>query len=452
MANDNIKRYAPDPDLTGSAMPAKQVVDHLFRHESGRIISVLTKIFGLSNIEIAEDIVQDVLLKALEQWKLKGIPDNPSAWIMKAAKNKTLDFLRHKKLEERYASRITPLLRSEYTLNYTLNNYFSETGIQDDQLRMMFVCCHPSLNEQAQIALILKTLCGFSTAEIASAFITNEALIAKRIYRAKEKLKTENIRFEMPDDISVSERLHIVLRSLYLLFNEGYSASNNDNLIREDLAGEAFRLCYLLSRHKLTDLPETHALLALMCFHGARFTGRTDAEGNILLLREQNRELWDHTLINEGIAELEAAASGDVISIYHLEAAIAFEHCAAPNYDDTNWTTILAHYDQLLSLTASPVTALNRAIVVAEIKGAEAALPLIEHLKIHADLQHYYLLFAVEADLLMRCGKYLPAKQSFEKAIALTSSDREKILLQKKLDNCMANMHNPATISVNNSL
>ncbi|MFI5171541.1 MAG: RNA polymerase sigma factor [Chitinophagales bacterium] len=413
-----------------------RLIDHLFRHESGKMVSVLTKIFGLTNIEIAEDIVQDTLLKAMEQWKLNGVPENPSGWLMTVAKNKTLDLLRHKKLEKKYAEKITPLLQSEYTLGYTLNSYFSDDEIKDDQLRMMFVCCHPEINEESSIALILKNLCGFSIGEIARGFLSNEANINKRLYRAKEKFRTEEIKFEIPTSTEINKRINSVLKALYLLFNEAYSSTSVDNLIREDLAAESLRLCLLLTQHPTGNIPSVHALLALMYFHGARFRSRIDAAGNILLLNKQDRLLWDEDMIKEGIHELNLASTGNELSAFHIEACIAYEHCSAGSYDETNWKNILGYYDLLYTFSPSPVIALNRAIIIAEISGPDDALLEISKIKESSAMKNYYLLPATIADLLLRKNEKGEARKYFEEAMALTNSPAEKKFLATRIHDC----------------
>src|SRR6187549_186574 len=241
-----------------------KLVDHLFRHESGKMISVLSKLLGLQNLETAQDIVQDSLLQAMNTWSFKGIPDNPSAWLYRVAKNKAIDFLRKEKRFRDISPQYSYLLGSEYTLASTVNNLFLENEIQDSQLRMMFACCHPAIAEESQVALTLKTLCGLSVNEISKAFLTTEETIAKRFYRAKEKIKTEKIELEVPQNDELSIRIDTVLKSLYLLFNEGYKSSNPDKLIREDLCEEAMRLCFILTQNSLSALPRAKALLALM--------------------------------------------------------------------------------------------------------------------------------------------------------------------------------------------
>ena len=401
------------------------------------MVSVLIKIFGLTNIELAEDIVQDTLLKAMEQWKLNGVPDNPSAWLMTVAKNKTLDLLRHKKLEKKYVEKITPLLQSEYTLGYTLNNYFSEDAIKDDLLRMMFVCCHPGITEESSIALILKTLCGFSIGEIARAFHSTESNINKRLYRAKEKFRNSEIKFELPTNTEINFRINSVLKALYLLFNKAYSSASVDNLIREDLAAEAVRLCLLLSQHASGNNPAVHALLALMFFHGARFNSRVDEDGNLLLLNKQDRGLWDPDLIQEGIRELNLPSTGIELSVYHIEAFIALEHCIAETYEQTNWNNILQYYNSLYRINQSPVIALNRAIIIAEISGPDEALMEINKIENIKEMENYYLLPAAIGDLLFRKNDKTNAKKYFEQASALTASPTEKKFLNKRIKDCI---------------
>src|SRR5436190_5847174 len=247
-----------------------RIVDHLFRHESGKMVSVLSRLLGLQNLQTAQDIVQDTLLQAMNTWSYNAIPENPSAWLYRVAKNKAIDFLRRQKKFKEITPQYSYLLQSEYSLASTLNNLFLENEIQDSQLRMMFACSHPAITEESQIALTLKTLCGLNTNEIARAFLTNEETINKRVYRAKEKIRQEKIELNVPQGHELPERLDVVLKSLYLLFNEGYNSSQPDHLIREDLCQDAMRLVYILTTHTLTNLSRTNALLSLMCFQASR--------------------------------------------------------------------------------------------------------------------------------------------------------------------------------------
>jgi RNA polymerase sigma-70 factor (ECF subfamily) len=408
---------------------------HLFRHESGKLVSVLTKIFGPHNLELAEDVVQDTLLKALAQWKIKGIPDNPSAWLFTVARNKALDIIRRNKRQQQFSADISHLLQSEYTLVPVLNEMVSNKAIEDDQLRMMFTCCHPSLPAESQAAMILKTLCGFSVAEIAKAFVTNKATIEKRLYRARQQFREEKIGFEIPAAHELKSRLNNVLLSIYLLFNEGYSSTQHEKLVREDLLGEALRLAGLLADHPMTGSPEVWALLALMCFTNARNPSRLDQEGNILLLQEQDRNQWNAGLIRRGIVFLDRSAEGEAFSTYHLQAAIAFEHCSAMSYASTNWQNILQYYNLLYQLQPTPVVALNRAIVISELQGAAAGIRAIESIPDIESLQHYYLLPATLGELHAQLNEKEKARLHLEKALELTQSNAEKNLLMEKLKN-----------------
>ena len=350
------------------------LVDHLFRHESGKMIAVLSRLLGLQNIEIAQDIVQDTLLQAMSAWSYKNIPDNPSGWLYRVAKNKAIDFLRREKKFREISPQYGYLLQSEYTLSSTVNNLFLENEIQDSQLRMMFACCHPAIAEESQIALTLKTLCGLSVNEIAKAFLTSEDTIAKRIYRAKEKIKSEKIELVVPQSHELSLRTDTVLKSLYLLFNEGYNSSNPDKLIREDLCEEAIRLCFLITQHPLTAYPRSKALLALMCFQASRIDARLDDNNNIILLKHQDRGKWNRSLMSRGFELMEESTEPFEVSTYHLEAAIASQHATARTFDQTDWKSIYHLYEMLYQLQPNPVVAMNKAIASAYAIGRQNAL------------------------------------------------------------------------------
>ncbi|HWA35226.1 MAG TPA: sigma-70 family RNA polymerase sigma factor [Cyclobacteriaceae bacterium] len=411
-----------------------QTLEHLFRHESGKLVSVLTKIFGPHNLELAEDVVQDTLLKALERWKYGGIPDNPSAWLFTAARNKALDVLRRDKYHKEFAAEISPLLKSEYSVRPTLENLVTEDQIEDEQLQMMFVCCHPSVSEEGQVALILKTLCGFSVGEIAKAFLTSEETITKRLYRAREQFREKKVEFELPSPTELQSRLDNVLTAVYLIFNEGYSSSYHDSLVREDLVEESLRLGKMLADHPLTNRPESLALLALMCFQSARIPARLDKDGKLVQLKDQDRALWSKDMVALGIKYLEDASVGDKISPYHLEAAIAHEHCVAKSYSGTDWKKILKLYDWLLEIKPDALVALNRLIVFGEVNGPAAALKEIEKLANLERMQSYYLYPAVLGEWHAQLGKHDDARKYFERAIELTHSAAEKQLLMGKMD------------------
>ena len=415
-----------DPDTV------KPLIDHLFRHESGKLVAVLTKIFGPKNLELTEDVVQDTLLKALEHWRFHGIPQNPSAWLFTAARNKALDVLRRERHKKEFADDLSALLKSEYSVGPTLNLLVNENEIQDEQLRMMFVCCHPSVAEEGQVALILKTLCGFSVGEIAKAFLTNEETITKRLYRAREQFRQENIRFEIPPPQELPLRLDNVLTAIYLLFNEGYNSSSHDLLIREDLVEESLRLTNLMAGHPVTRQPATLALLALLCFQAARLYSRVDNDNRFLSLKQQDRSLWNHELIEQGRIFLNQASFGEALSSYHIEASIAYEHCIAKDFASTNWIMILQLYDWLYNLKPDGLVALNRAIIIAEVRGAEAGLAALDFIDPDS-LKNYYLLPATRGELLIRLGNLEQAKENLERAAQMTASPVEKEYLRRKI-------------------
>lgn len=395
------------------------------------MVSVLTRIFGLQHIETAEDIVQDTFLKAVHDWSFNRIPPNPQAWLYKVAKNKTIDYIRHQKHVRDYETELNILLKSEWTLSASVNNLFLENEIKDSLLRMIFTSCHPSLPVESGIALTLKTLCGFNIKEISKALLTTEANINKRLFRAKQKIKEENLKFEIPEGRDLAARLETVYKVIYLLFNEGYNAADAETLVRKDLCQEAIRLCVLLSEHPIGKMPDTYALIALMCFQAARLDARIDTSGRIVLLAEQDRILWDHDLILKGYEYLSMASYGEEISEYHLEAAIAAHYCKAPAFHDTDWAAILDLYNMLLKMKPSPVTLLNRSIVIAQLSGAEQALKEIEGL---IELDSYYLYHTVIAEFYSDTGKYTNARSHLLKALELTKSNAEIKLINKRIE------------------
>jgi RNA polymerase sigma factor (sigma-70 family) len=410
-----------------------QLVDHLFRHESGKMVAVLTRLLGLQNMETAQDIVQDTLLQAMSTWTYGKIPSNPPAWLYKVAQNKAIDYLRRKKKFKEITPQYAYLLQSEYSLAPTVSNLFLENEIQDSELRMIFACCHPAIPEDSQIAFVLKTLCGLSVAEIAKAYLTNEETIAKRIYRAKEKIKSGDIQLEVPQQDELPERLDVVLKSLYLLFNEGYNSSNPDLLIRDDLCAEALRLCYLLSEHPLTNLSITRALMALLCFQSSRLEARLDENGKIILLKFQDRSKWNRELIKRGFHYLDSATNENDVSRYHFEAAIASIHAAALSFEQTDWKSIYHLYEAYYQLEPGPIIALNKAIASAYAISRENALKELMQIK---GLEQYYLYYASAGEMYFDLNKKTEAKSYFEKALGLTSSLTEQQLLQEKISQC----------------
>ena len=410
-----------------------QLVDHLFRHESGKMIAVLSRLLGLQNIEIAQDLVQDTLLQAMSTWSYKSIPDNPSAWLYRVAKNKAIDFLRREKRFRDISPQFGYLLESEYTLSSTVNDLFLENEIEDSQLRMMFACCHPVIAEESQIALTLKTLCGLSLTEIAKAFLTSDETISKRIYRAKEKIKAEKIELDVPGSHELSSRIDTVLKSLYLLFNEGYKSSNPDKLIREDLCEEAMRLCFLLTQHSLTSFPRSKALLALMCFQASRLDARLDDKSNIILLKHQDRSKWNRSLISKGFELMEESTEPFEISAYHLEAAIASQHAAARSFEQTNWKSIYHLYEMLYQLQPNPIVAMNKAIASSYAISKQNALEELQQIK---GLENHHIYYASLAEVYFDLDNKEEAKRFFKKALELTSSSYEQQLLMNKISSC----------------
>jgi RNA polymerase sigma factor (sigma-70 family) len=407
-----------------------QLVGHLFRHEAGKMAAVLTRLLGFEHYELAEDIVQDTLLKAMSAWKIKGAPENPSAWLHTVAKRKAIDALRSHKLHNNVHSEIADAMRSEWTLAPAVNHFFLENEIEDSQLRMMFACCHPSIPYESQLALTLKTLFGLSVGEIARNFLTNEETITKRLYRAREKIREERVSLEAPPPASLPGRLDAVLHAIYLLFNEGYNSSHADRLIRDELSGEAIRLGLLLTRNVLTDLPKTRAMLALLCFQASRADARLDAEGGIILLHDQDRSKWNRMLIQRGVYYLERAAEGAEISEYHVEAAIASCHAQAASFEETNWAVIYKLYNTLVHIKPGPVIEMNKAIAAGYAQSPRQGLD--ELLQVEG-LEENYLYHAALGDFYAKCAEPDNARRCYEQALRLTPSKSEQALLKKKL-------------------
>jgi RNA polymerase sigma factor (sigma-70 family) len=401
------------------------LVDHLFRHESGKMVSVLTRILGMNNLDVAHDIVQDTLLKAMSQWRYGDVPANPAAWLYTVAKNKAIDYYRTERSRQKAAEAST-----EDEPEARWGTLFTENEIEDSVLRMIFVCCHPSIPEESQIALSLKTLCGLSTSEIARAFLTSEDTVAKRIYRAKEKIITDKIPLEVPKGSLLQDRLDNVLHVLYLLFNEGYNSSNPDELIRKDLCAEAMRLCFFLTQRASTNQPACNALLALMCFQSSRLDSRIDDNGNIITLKYQDRKTWNKALIEKGQDYLDLAAEANDVSVYHLEAAIAALHASSPSFEQTDWKSVYDLYEILYSMKPSPVVALNKAIASSYAISFESALEQLRKIK---GLEKHYLFHAAVGEVCMQLNMKAEAKHHFEIASTLTSSHSEQQLLREKV-------------------
>lgn len=411
----------------------EQLTDHLFRHEAGKMIAVLTRLFGFRNIDLVEDVVQEAFAKALTEWRFK-IPHNPSAWLMRVAKNKAIDVVRRQRYQKEFSSETSALLKSGYTASPVIENLFLDHEIQDSQLQMIFACCHPSLDAEDQIAMTLKTCSGFSVAEIASALLSNAETIKKRLQRARAFLSENNIRLAIPSGNELKSRLDVVLQTLYLLFNEGYNSSNKDELIRKDLCEESIRLALLLTTHAMVREPKCYALVALLCLLSSRFEARLDTNSEIVLLEDQDRSKWNSELINIGLGYFERSMQGDELSEYHLEAAVVVEHSVAGSFENTNWRRIMSLYDILVTRNNSPVVMLNRAIVLEKLYGADKAIQEIRSIPgIEKLLQTHYLFSALGTmhDLSGDPGKALAFLKQAE---ALTPSPIEKKLIRRKIE------------------
>ncbi len=392
----------------------------------------LTRLFGVHQLALAEDVAHDAFCRALEVWKIHGIPENPAAWLMATAKNRALDRLRRDRTARNFEPELARHLESEWTLASAIDEAFEPAAIRDEQLRMMFSCCHPKLPEEAQLALILNILCGFGAPEIAAAFLTGRAAIEKRISRGKKALAGAKTLFDLADT-AFGARLGTVQRALYLLFNEGYHGASTATPVRAELCEEALRLVALLCEHPPGATPATHALAALMCLHAARLPTKLDAAGDLSTLVEQDRSRWNVERVREGLQLLELSARGDELSVYHVEAAIAAEHASAPTFAATNWRAIVALYDRLMVLAPSPVVALNRAIAVAERDGAAAGIEALAAITESERLARYPFYRAAFGDLELRRGDGHRAVEHFQAALAQARNDAERRFLEKRL-------------------
>jgi RNA polymerase sigma factor (sigma-70 family) len=413
-----------------------ELSDHLFRQEAGRMVATLTRIFGVQNLALAEDVVQDAFCRALEVWKLRGVPENPSAWLMAAAKNRALDALRRERTVRTFEPELSRFLQSEWTLAPAVAELFAANAIKDDLLRMMFSCCQARLSEEAQVTLILHILCGFSVGEVASAFVSTHAATEKRITRGKKVLAQSKKLFDVARAEEVAARLPSVHRALYLLFNEGYHGASAESAIRTDLCHEAMRLTAVLLEHRGAAVPATYALAALMCFNAARLPGRMDASGNLSSFFEQDRSQWNQGLIAEGIRLLDLSAVGTEVTEYHLEAGIARVHALAQRAEETDWAAIVSLYDLLMNVRPSPVVALNRAIAIAERDGAERGLEEIRTIADAERLERYPFYYAAVGEFELRLGRSEAASRNFHGALKLARNEAERKFLAQRIAAC----------------
>jgi len=410
--------------------------EHLFRREAGRIVATLTRIFGVENLALAEDVTQDAFCRALEVWPFRGVPDNPSAWLMATAKHRAVDVLRRERTARTLAPELGRLLESDEKLAPAVEELFRTDAIKDDQLRMMFSCCHPRLPETAQVALMLYILCGFSVDEVAGAFVSTRAAIEKRLSRAKQTFAGSERLFEIADAADFAARLPAVHRALYLLFNEGYHGASPESAVRVELCREALRLAALLFEHPLGATPATYALSALMCLLAARLPARLDAAGNLSALADQDRSRWDPELMAEGQLLLDRSATGPELTEYHVEAAIAAVHASAARVEDTNWAQIVSLYDTLMTIRPSPVVALNRAIAVAQREGPDRGLEEIGAIADRDRLATYPFYYAALGELELRRGRGETAREHFRAARALARNSMERQFLEQRVEAC----------------
>ncbi len=403
---------------------APKLVDHFFRNEYGRAVSFLTSKFGSHHLELAEDAVQEALIRAMQTWSFGKIPQNPTGWILRASQNKMIDHLRR-------AGKVSyeeqpPDMQAEDTS-------FDDETLNDDVIKMMFACSNPKLSTEYQIILILKILCGLSIKEIASALLKKEDAVAKAYTRSKKRFQEENLSLDLPSTKEIKGRLRVVLKSIYLLFNEGYKRTEGNMLISRDLCQEAMRLNDILLASEKTHTVSGRSLMALMCFHVSRFESRLSSDGKIISLEKQDRTKWDKKLIKLGNQYLNSMSKEEVFNEYFLQAAISGIHCNAKRFEDTNWKSILNFYNLLYRLNPNPMIALNRVVPYEKVYGSEEALSELKKIESTTQISEHYLFFAIKADLLKASGQLSDAKAYLEKAIEKTKNQNEREYLLNKL-------------------
>ncbi|WP_394747735.1 RNA polymerase sigma factor [Spongiimicrobium salis] len=403
-----------------------KLIDHLFRHHNGKMVSVLTRIFGLEHLDIIEDAIQDTFIKASLSWRHQQ-PDHPEAWLTQASKNRVLDIFRRLKTEKKYLPQLTNGPQA-----IALNDFFLDTEIEDAQLRMIFTVCHPSLDPRDRISFALKTISGFSIKEIATALLMKEETVKKRLARARKTIQKSRLKFHIPQGKALPKRLESVMEVLYLIFNEGFHSNKKEKLIQKELCGEAMRLCQMLLKNEYTRSPASYALFALMCFHSSRLDAKTNAENELLDLKHQDRSLWHFPLISLGNTMMNKAVEEGMFSCYHYEAAIAAEHLKAPTFEHTDWDKILHWYSCLHSLQPMPSHVLTMAVVCLQYGKYAAAKNYLEKIKAEDFAQRAYLYHAAWGDFYVCTNHPLKAISSFDQALALVTNTLEKEYLQKK--------------------
>jgi RNA polymerase sigma-70 factor (ECF subfamily) len=419
----------------------RALVEHFFRHEFGRLGAVLTRSLGVRRLDLVEDVVQAALVQALETWSRRGVPEDPAGWLYRTARNLAIDALRR----ERTYARVLPHLADDAERELLpLESHFADE-IGDEPLRLLFVCCHEEVPAESRVALALRMLCGFSTAEIARALLTTDANIQKRIERARERLRELNVGFDTPAATQLRARLDAVLAVVYLLFSQGCHVTHGDTPIRRDLCAEARRLARMLAAHQVGDVPTVHALLALMCFHAARFDARIAPDGAMVLLEEQDRFAWNWNDVREGMAWLAKSTAGDELTRYHVEAGIAWEHCRAPTFADTDWRRIAELYDTLERIAPSPLHSLNRAVAEAYLHGPQAGLERLAAVVPKSVPARYPGWHMVIGELQFRLGRHADAACAWREALRLTTARAEREFLLRRLAACRSDRGESAT-------
>jgi RNA polymerase sigma-70 factor (ECF subfamily) len=409
------------------------LLEHLFRHQAGRMVARLTRLLGPAQLDLAEESVQQAMLRALQSWPYQGMPENPAAWLFRVAHNSAIDAVRRNRAFRDKTDAIVEDLSLSARL--TPDDPGADSQVRDDELRMIFMCCHPEISREASVALSLKTVGGFSVREIARAFLMDEAAIAQRLVRAKRQIRDKQLTLQVPAGSDLRRRLDSVLDVIYLMFNEGYAANNGEDLIRQDLCLEALRLGRLVASSSISQ-PRVHALVALMALQAARFAARVDAAGDLILLENQDRGRWNQELIRVGFHHFDRSISGDELSEYHVQAAIAATHARSVSAQSTDWPMILRLYDQLMSINRSPVVALNRAVALAKVRGPAEALAAIAPFENDVQLRDYYLLLALRGHLLSELGRTAEAAKCFRAALECPCSEPERRFLKRKLEEC----------------
>jgi RNA polymerase sigma factor (sigma-70 family) len=417
------------------------LIAHLFRRESGQITATLTRIFGVEHLDLVEDAVQDSFVRALGVWPYRGIPENPAGWLMTASRNRVIDELRRRKFFDRKKEAIAFESKRLLQKAEEAEPQFNQE-LRDDTLRLICLCCHPSLAPDVRVAVTLKSVCGFSTREIARAFFISEKAAAQRIVRARRVLRQAWPRPDGSDKPEMTARLDTVLDVLYFLFNEGYSAYEGENLVRFELIEESIRLVALLAEHPAGNTPKVHALAALIYLQAARVPGRLGEQGEFLLLADQDRSRWDQRLLQMGMHHLDRSATGDEVTEYHLQAGVAGCHAVAERYESTDWKQVIAYYDHLLELNNSPVYVLNRAVAYSIAESPERGLQDLAKIESYPSMQDYYLFHASKAEMLRRVNRSGSALEHYRRALELVRSEPERRFLLRRVTQCHANESN----------